>query len=175
MGEPRDDFLTFALSVHEADGVPAAAILLQDQCAADVDVLLLAAFVGAVHGRAFGSRDLEAALARVGPWQHDVVGPLRVIRRRLKEGPPPAPDPATNALREGIKQIELDAEMIELAQLGELAAAFDGPSAQGTPAERAAAALTVVVRAGSGRAPTAAENAAISVIAAAAAGKAERS
>lgn len=168
MGEPRDDFLTFALTVHEADGVPDAAILLQDQCGADVDVLLFAAFVGAVRGRAFSRQDLDAALGRVGPWQSEVVGPLRAVRRRLKEGPPPASGAATNALRERIKQIELDAEMIELAQLAELAAELDDPGAEGNPAERATAAMTVVVEASSGRAPTAAERAAIGAIATAA-------
>jgi uncharacterized protein (TIGR02444 family) len=169
MGEPRADFTAFALAVHEADGVSDAAILLQDRCAADVDVLLFAAFVGAVHGRAFGSQELAAALERVGPWQQAVVAPLRAIRRQLKHGPPPAPTQATIALRERIKELELDAEMIELAELAESAADLGGPATDVDPTERATAAMTVVIQTSSGREPTSEEHAAIRTIARAAA------
>jgi hypothetical protein len=116
-------------------------------------VLLVAAFVGAAHGRAFGNRELAAALGRVGPWQHEVVGPLRAVRRRLKQGPPPAPDAATTALRTRIKQIEL-------AELAAVAAGFDGPAAEGDAAQRATTAMTLVVQTGAGREPTAEEDAA---------------
>jgi len=169
MGEPREDFTAFALDVHGADGVSDAAILLQDQCAADVDVLLFAAFVGAVHGRAFGSQELAAVLARVGPWQQVVVAPLRAVRRQLKHGPPLAPTQATIVLRERIKQIELDAEMIELAELAELAADLGGPAADVGPSEHATAAMTVVIQTSAGREPTSEEHAAIRLIARAAA------
>jgi uncharacterized protein (TIGR02444 family) len=169
MGEPRTDFTAFALDVHEADGVSDAAILLQDRCAADVDVLLCAAFVGAAHGRAFGSQELAVVLGRVGPWQQAVVAPLRAIRRQLKHGPPPAPTQATIALRERIKEIELDAEMIELAELGELTADLGGPAAELDPTERATAAMTVVIQTSAGREPTSEEHAAIQTIALAAA------
>jgi uncharacterized protein (TIGR02444 family) len=169
MGEPRKDFKAFALDVHEADGVSDAAILLQDRCGADVDVLLFAAFVGAVHGREFGSQELTAALERVGPWQQVVVAPLRAIRRQLKHGPPPAPTQATIALRERIKQLELDAEMIELAELAELAGDVGGPAAEVDPTERATAAMTVVIRTSASREPTSEEHAAIQLIARAAA------
>ncbi len=61
---------------------------------------------------------------RVEQWQRAVVIPLRTIRRQLKNGPAPAPTPTTTALRDRIKQIELEAEMIELAELAELVAAL---------------------------------------------------
>jgi uncharacterized protein (TIGR02444 family) len=173
MGEPRDGFLTFALDVHETDDVPHAAVLLQDQCGVDVDVLLFAAFVGAVQGRAFGREHLAVALERVGPWQRDVVEPLRAVRRRLKEGPPPAPGTRTSALRERIKQIELDAEMIELAELADVATRLDASTADGDAIERATAAMTLVVRTSVGREPTTAETAAIDVMAHAAADRPE--
>ncbi|WP_319454300.1 MULTISPECIES: TIGR02444 family protein [unclassified Mycobacterium] len=175
MGEPREDFTAFALDVHAADGVSDAAILLQDRCAADVDVLLFAAFIGAVHGRDFGSQELTTALERVGPWQQDVVAPLRAIRRQLKNGPPPAPTQATIALRERIKQLELDAEMIELAVLAELAGDLGGPAAEVDPTERATVAMTVVIQTSAGREPTSEEHAAIQLIARAAAQHAGRS
>jgi uncharacterized protein (TIGR02444 family) len=132
-------------------------------------VLLLAAFVAAERGRSFGPDDVRAAHDRVEQWQRVVVTPLRAIRRQLKSGPAPAPTPTTTALRDKIKQVELDAEMIELAELAELAAHLDGPAAEGDAAERASAAMTVVVRDTSRREPSAEERAAIDVVARAAA------
>jgi uncharacterized protein (TIGR02444 family) len=160
------------MNVYRRAGVSEATILLQDRGGVDVNVLLLAAFVGALGGRAFGPRDVRAAVDRVGQWQRVVVTPLRAIRRQLKDGPPPAPGPTTTALRDKIKQIELDAEMIELDELAEFATQPGGPPAESDPAERATAAMTVVLRAGANREPTTEERAAIDVVARAAAGHA---
>lgn len=169
MGEPGGDFPKFAMNVYRCDGVPEATILLQDRGGVDVNVLLLAAFMGAKRGRSFGPGDVRAARDRVEQWQRTVVIPLRTIRRQLKNGPTPAPTPRTTALRDRIKQIELDAEMIELAELAELVPLLDGPAAEGEAAELASAAMTVVIRDASGRAPSADERDAIDVVAHAAA------
>jgi uncharacterized protein (TIGR02444 family) len=169
MSDARADFRRFALDVHAADGVSDAAILLQDRCGTDVDVLLFAAFVSAVRGKDFDADDLEAAHHRVQQWQQEVVAPLRSIRRRLKEGPAPASSPATTELRERIKKLELDAEMIELDELGIVAAELAGSSSVGDAAERAAAAMRVVVEASAGREPAAEEHQAIDTLAVAAA------
>jgi uncharacterized protein (TIGR02444 family) len=168
MTDAREGFRRFALEVHEADGVSDAAILLQDRCGVDVDVLLFAAFVSALRGKDFDADDLRAAHERVQPWQREVVAPLRAIRRRLKAGPAPAPSVATDELRERIKKLELDAEMIELDELGIVAAELGGPGTIGDAAERAAAAMRVVVESGAGRQPTSDERRAIDTIAAAA-------
>jgi len=50
------------------------------------------------------------------------VRPLRSVRRRLKSGPPPAPNAISEALRARVESVELEAERIELAILEELAA-----------------------------------------------------
>jgi uncharacterized protein (TIGR02444 family) len=160
----------FAMNVYRCDGVPEATILLQDRGGVDVNVLLLAAFMGAERARSFGPGDVRAAHDRVAQWQRAVVIPLRTIRRQLKNGPAPAPNATTTALRDKIKQIELDAEMIELAELAELVALLEGPAAEGDAAERASAAMTVVARTTSCREPSAEERAAIDVVARAAAG-----
>jgi hypothetical protein len=91
------------------------------------------------------------------------------LRRRLVDGPSPAPNPATTALRERIKTVELDAEMIELDELAAFAAGLDTPTAPGTADERATAAMHVVVSESAGREPSEDEYTAITVIAAAAA------
>jgi uncharacterized protein (TIGR02444 family) len=71
MGEPREDFPKFAMNVYRRDGVSEATILLQDRGGVDVNVLLLAAFMGAQRGRSFGPRDVRAALDRVEQWQRE--------------------------------------------------------------------------------------------------------
>lgn len=167
MGEPQNGFRTFALEVHGADGVSDAAVLLQDQCAVDVDVLLFAAFVGAVNGQSLGGTDLEEVVGRVGAWQKEVIGPLRAIRRRLKSGPLPAPSEASDVLRDGIKRLELDAEMIEIDELAAITSPA-GPPAAGNAIERATAAILTVVRSAATREPTVEERDAIATIAAAA-------
>lgn len=169
MTEPTGDFRCFALDVYGGDGVSSAAVLLQDRCGVDVNVLLLAAFVGASRGLSFGTREAAGAVARTVRWQREVVIPLRALRTRLKEGPPPAPNPVTSALRERIKAAELEAEMIELAELSDFAEGLDAPVGHGAASTRAAAAMQAVVRESAHRAPNPNELDAIAAIASAAA------
>jgi hypothetical protein len=108
------------------------------------------------------------------------VRPLRAVRQRLKTGPAPAPDARTGALRAAIQKLEIEAELIELAELGALyetleyetapgdttASAADAPDAA---AAAAAAAITVVVSAKTGHQPDPQERDAIALISRAAA------
>lgn len=165
MTHPDDAFRRFALELYRAEGVSPAALLLQDRCGVDVNVLLLAAFVGAVRGVTLDSLDVEEIQHRVGPWQHDVVRPLRALRTRLKTGPPPAPTIATAALRDRIKELELDAEMVELDELSAFAVGFVGSASSGSAGTCATEAMIAVVRHGAQREPTLAEREAIAVIA----------
>lgn len=144
MSSSRPGFRAFALAVYEQDGVSAAALQLQNGCDVDVNVVLLAAYVGAVRGCAFGAEDLADAQRRVGAWQRDVVRPLRAVRSGLKLGPPPAPDGATEDLRQRIKALELDAEMIELQELAALADQRRFSPSPGDGADLASAAMRVV-------------------------------
>lgn len=136
----------FALAVHEADGVAAACVSLQDELGLDVNVLLLAAYVGAVRGATLTPAALDSARALTDDWRRDVVYPLRLVRRGLKSGPAPAPNTQTAELRSQVAKAELAAEMIELDVLGEFADDLRAAPASGGPVERAAAAMDVVVR-----------------------------
>ncbi|MCH9640918.1 MAG: TIGR02444 family protein [Actinomycetia bacterium] len=164
----------FALNVYGAEGVPRAAVLLQDRCGVDVNVLLLAAFVGSAMGASFGRAEAECARDRTQQWQHEVVRPLRAVRTRLKDGPAPVPAPATTALRDQIKAAELNAEMIELGELSDFASCLDASPAPGDTAERATAAMLAVVRLAVARDPGADEREAIAIIASAVAQFEER-
>lgn len=136
---------SFALAVYGRDGVPAACLALQDELGVDVNVVLFAAFVGAVRGEALAEADVAAARARVGGWHDDVVVALRTVRRRLKGYPAPASGVAAAAeLRSKLQGLEIEGELIELAELNELAHEQCRPPAAGGPADRAAAAMVAV-------------------------------
>lgn len=145
-------------------------MLLQDRFGLDVNLLLFAARVG-VAGHLTVDM-LELASERVAQWHSEIVRPLRAVRRRLKSGPAPAPSPATTALREQLKDLEIRSELIELDELGALVP--DMEPAGGDAVVRVVEALTLVVRAQSDRPLTSDEDAAVATIAAAAAGVGDR-
>lgn len=141
-------FVDFAVALYGCDGVSAACLALQDQCDADVNIVLLAAYVGR-RGRALTAADVDRAVQRVGSWNREVVRPLRDVRKRLTEGPPPAPSTATEAVRARVKEAELQAELLELEELSALANSLgtaDSP-------ENTVAAIEAVLAAGGAHAP----------------------
>ena len=145
------DFKRFTLDVYGEPEVPAACLLLQDRFELDVNVLLFAAFLGAARARLPTPNGLDRMHRGVDRWHREVVRPLRAVRRRLKTGPAPAPDTDTIKLRSKIREVELQAELIELTQLDNLGSALDQIPTAGSAAENAAAALAVAVRAESAR------------------------
>ena len=162
----------FALAVYAADGVARACLLLQDRFALDVNLLLFAAYVGVARSQVLTPAALEVAEVRVGAWHREVVCSLRRVRQRLKSGPAPAPNPATTRFRERVKELEIQAEMIELDELERLTLPLD--TASGDAVDRAYAALEVVVQATGDRQPTDDERDALTTIAIAAARQIER-
>jgi uncharacterized protein (TIGR02444 family) len=156
----------FALRVYSRDDAAPACVLLQDCFGIDVNLLLFAARVGTTSRLTTGA--LRTATERVAQWHAEVVRPLRGVRRRLKSGPLPAPNPATMELREELKELEIRAELIELDELDVLVPDPDPEPADGDPVARVGAALMLVVRAQSDRPLTADEDAAVATIAAAA-------
>ena len=107
----------WSLSVYGRPGVAAACLAAQDRYGADVNLLLWAAWAGCVHGHRLTAVEVETARAAVAAWHRDVVLPLRAVRRRLKHGPAPAPNSATDPLRARVKAAELEAERLEQAVL----------------------------------------------------------
>ncbi|WP_163684718.1 TIGR02444 family protein [Mycolicibacterium gadium] len=136
----------FALAVHDKPGVADACVSLQDRFDADVNILLCAAYLGAVRGRSVSSDEVAAARGRIDAWHRDVVRPLRAARRLLKTGPPPAPNPQTDEVRREVAKAELDAELVELDVLGDWAAGFGDSSSAGTRSELARTAMEVALR-----------------------------
>ena len=114
-------FWAWSLATYARPGVAEACLALQDRHGLDVNRLLLAHWL-AGHGRVLPDpAGLVSAFAE--GWQHDVVAPLRSVRRALK-GSALAGAPA---LRQAVKDAELEAERLEQAELERLAASA-GPA-----------------------------------------------
>lgn len=105
------DLWSFSLSLYAAPGVEEACLTAQDTHGADVNLLLWAVWLAA-QGHDLTMVELAGAQAATAPWRDEVVRPLRRVRRRLKSGPPPAPDAATESLRDRIRSTELEAERL---------------------------------------------------------------
>lgn len=158
----------FALSLYGREGVSAACLTLQEEAGVDVNVLLFAAFMGAGRGLPLDAARAAEARASLAGWHQEIVKALRTVRRRLKTGPSPAPDTRTERLRGKIQAIEIEAELIELDTLDALGATL--PDAADQPDAAAAQGLArdsmvAVVTDAAGRAPTAGEEDAITLIA----------
>jgi len=159
----------FALELYGSDGVAAACLHLQARYGLDINVVLFAAYIGAGCRQALTTSDIAAARRRVDAWHNDVVRALRAVRQRLKTGPIPAPNDETEQLRRKVQQIEIEAELIELDQLGALTPLLEAEHASGSAAECATAAIETVVRAYSDTTVDGEDHRAINTIAAAAA------
>lgn len=119
--QPLDTPLwAFSLAVYGRDGVADECLDLQERLKLDVNLLLFAAFAGAIEGVTLDQRDIVAACGTVAGWHDDVVRTLRAARRALKAPSLDAGNPyrdASTALRAQVKPAELNAEKIELGML----------------------------------------------------------
>ncbi len=110
----------FSLAVYGRDGVADECLDLQERLNLDVNLLLFAAFIGAVEGVRLETQDIAAAGAVVADWHGEIVRALRRARRALKAPSIDADNPlreASATLRAQVKAAELEAEMIEQAML----------------------------------------------------------
>ena len=107
------DLWSFALDCYARPGVEQACLRLQDD-GADVCLLLCALWLEQRQVACDEAR-LAQLRALAGPWQREVVRPLRELRRSWKAGS--SADLALAQLRERIKALELEAERELLARL----------------------------------------------------------
>ncbi len=111
-----EEFWQFSLAVYRQPGVPAECLALQDSLGADVNLLLLCAYLGARRKALLNQSDIVAVIAVSTEWHVDVVRSLREARQALKpweEGRDPKLQGSARALRTAVKTLELDAERIE--------------------------------------------------------------
>lgn len=112
--DPDNPFWRFSCAVYARPEVAAACLDLQDAQGADVNLLLLAMWLGAARGVRLQPADI--ATLPGSEWQATVIAPLRALRRRLKAAPDAA-DPSVTAFRRQIFDCELAAERIRQAEL----------------------------------------------------------
>ncbi len=110
----------FSLAVYGAEGVADECLALQEQLRLDVNVLLFAAYMGAVEGIVLTPRDIAGAGAEVSYWHDVIVRALRAVRQTLKplsldEGN--ALRAPAAGLRATVKAAELRSEKIEQGML----------------------------------------------------------
>ncbi|MFC7397766.1 TIGR02444 family protein [Chelatococcus sp. GCM10030263] len=168
---PQEEGLKpYAVGLYQRDGVPAACLLLQERAGVDVNVLLMAVWMAACKDRALDEADARRARLRVVDWHQEVVRPLRAVRRRLKQGPHPAPSDETHRLRAELQKLEISAELIELDQLEMLAEEMPERESAGTLRDNAMAGMLAVVAAFASRPADEQERDAMGTIVAAATG-----
>ena len=102
-------FWTFSLGYYRGAGVSEACLELQDNCGVDVNVVLFLLWQ-ATQKRHFAEVQVKALTEKMGPWQIDVIGPIRGLRRMLKGNAPLLDKGAAELFRTKIKAIELEAE-----------------------------------------------------------------
>ena len=113
-------FWAFSLKVYGADGVAEECLGLQERLGLDVNLLLFAAFMGAVEGVKLDANDVVATEGEVAAWHAEAVRGLRIVRRALKPASLDERNPlraAAAGLRAQVKTAELEAERIEQAML----------------------------------------------------------
>ena len=118
------DLWSFALSTYARPGIEAACLRLQAQ-GADVCLLLCGAWLER-RGVALTAERLQALKQLAGPWQAQVVEPLRQVRMQWRSMA--QQDELLAGLRERVKALELDAERVLLTRLQALAHTW--PSAE---------------------------------------------
>ena len=113
------DGWAFALHLYAQPGVADACLRLQDEAGVDVMMLLMIVFAGVRHRVLLTASEIRELDEVCRPWREQIVHPLRAIRTRLKSGPLPAPNAATEPFRSTIKTAELAAERLQNQLLAE--------------------------------------------------------
>jgi uncharacterized protein (TIGR02444 family) len=119
------DFWSFSVTTYGRPGVATACLALQDECGADVNLLMYCCWLG-LRGCVLERNGLQGALDAIGRWQAEVVQPLRRARLAIAKAPHGCVDatPAgtlgadavrgrATAVRRRIAAVELAAEQVE--------------------------------------------------------------
>jgi uncharacterized protein (TIGR02444 family) len=105
-------YWTFSLGYYRGAGVSEACLELQDNCGVDVNVMLFLLWQASLK-RQLSAVQVKALAEKVGPWQIDVISPIRGLRRMLKGNAPLLDKGSAELFRTRIKAIELEAERLQ--------------------------------------------------------------
>jgi uncharacterized protein (TIGR02444 family) len=130
-------FWTFSLGYYRGAGVSEACLELQDNCGVDVNVVLFLLWM-ASQRRQVGADAVKRLADKVRPWQADVIGPIRTLRRRLKGDAPLLDKGSAELFRTKIKAVELESERLQQEAMYALASGIAlEPAASVAAGERA--------------------------------------
>jgi uncharacterized protein (TIGR02444 family) len=132
-------FWSFSLGYYRGTGVSEACLELQDNCDVDVNVVLFLLWQ-ATQKRCFAAVQVKALAEKVGPWQIDVIGPIRQLRRMLKGNAPLLDKGAAELFRTKIKAIELESERLQQEAMYAMA---PGMTSETAPSAEAAARASI--------------------------------
>jgi len=132
-------FWTFSLGYYRGAGVSEACLELQDNCGVDVNVVLFLLWQ-ALQKRKVAAADVKALADKVRPWQIEVIGPIRALRRKLKGDAPLLDKGSAELFRTRIKAIELESERLQQEAMMALAGGLKTDSA---PTAEAAARASI--------------------------------
>jgi uncharacterized protein (TIGR02444 family) len=108
-------FWDFSLDIYSTPGVSRVCLQAQDEAGIDVNLLLLAAYLGTLHYQ-LTSDEIYALSQLVGRWQQGVVVPFRNIRNEMKRSSffqSSSISGAADEFLQQVKLLELSAEKIE--------------------------------------------------------------
>ena len=143
-------FWTFSLGYYRGAGVSEACLELQDNCGVDVNVVLFLLWQ-ASQKRRVADAAVKALADKVRPWQVEVIGPIRALRRKLKTDAPLLDKGSAELFRTRIKAIELESERLQQDAMAALAA---GLATESAPSAEAAARASIAAYASAlGRRP----------------------
>jgi uncharacterized protein (TIGR02444 family) len=103
----------FVLNYYKQQGVSESAIALQDSIGLDVNMVLFLMWL-AGQKRTLSEADIRRIGETSRGWQHQVVVPIRAIRRLLKENAPLVQQETALAYRKKIQALEIEGEQLQL-------------------------------------------------------------
>jgi uncharacterized protein (TIGR02444 family) len=140
-----EDFWSFSLDFYGKQNVAKACLSLQDRRDADVNLLLLAAYL-AKKGHVLDETHLSIADGMTAGWRAAVLQQLRQVRRRLPKFAEDVPEEARKEVKQKILEAELAAEQVAhrliLTRLSASALPTDG----GSPRQLAEKSLKLYLR-----------------------------
>ena len=125
----------YSVATYRRQGVESLLLQLQQDFAADVNMLLCCCWLG-VQGQKISTEQLATLIATTASWRAECILPLRALRGYLKG------DAAVEGFRQRVKALELDAESRQqaiiyqqLQQMGLVVSGEQGSSAKLAVAE----------------------------------------
>ncbi|HET6621554.1 MAG TPA: TIGR02444 family protein [Dongiaceae bacterium] len=140
-----EDFWTFSLDFYGKQNVAKSCLSLQDRRDADVNILLLAAYL-ASKGHVLDDTHLSIADGMTAGWRAAVLQQLRQVRRRLPKFAEEVPEGDRKNVKEKILEAELAAEQVAHRLIFKRLDDAPMPTEGGTAKERAEKNLKLYLR-----------------------------